>query len=268
MISLRIDSRRPPGQFGILGGQRARSFPCRLAPGHGAGRVGGRYALDPTVWSPTQAVVPAASVSFRVAASRGSVRLPGWWVRQRETVMAFIRYVDDTELPQADRVLDTDNILQIHGVHPAVMHQHYELYLEVIPSRRSRANSGRCWPHTGVSAEWLSLLTAPSRSGSPSHFTGSRCVTRGSATPARRADGRPVRRHVVDRSRSGARRLCRPADFDAGRDRGERRGAPFAPPASTTARSTMRAPSSPTSRSSIGSPTALGWRSKDRQDHD
>jgi len=46
--------------------------------------------------------------------------------------MAFIRYVEDTELPQADRVPDTDNILQIHGVHPAVMHQHYELYLEVM----------------------------------------------------------------------------------------------------------------------------------------
>lgn len=46
--------------------------------------------------------------------------------------MAFIRYVDDTELPAADRVPDTDNILQIHGVHPAVMRQHYELYLEVM----------------------------------------------------------------------------------------------------------------------------------------
>jgi hypothetical protein len=46
--------------------------------------------------------------------------------------MAFIRYVDDAELSPADRVPDTDNILQIHGVHPAVMRQHYELYVEVM----------------------------------------------------------------------------------------------------------------------------------------
>jgi len=46
--------------------------------------------------------------------------------------MAFIRYVDETELPAAERVPDSDNILQIHGTHPAVMRQHYELYLEVM----------------------------------------------------------------------------------------------------------------------------------------
>jgi alkylhydroperoxidase family enzyme len=46
--------------------------------------------------------------------------------------MAFIRYLADPELPAANRVPDTDNILQIHGVHPAVMRQHYELYLEVM----------------------------------------------------------------------------------------------------------------------------------------
>lgn len=46
--------------------------------------------------------------------------------------MAFIRYVGELELPAADRVPDTDNILQIHGVHPAVMRQHYESYLELM----------------------------------------------------------------------------------------------------------------------------------------
>jgi len=46
--------------------------------------------------------------------------------------MAFIRYLDETELPVADRVPDSDNILRIHSVHPAVMRQHYELYLEVM----------------------------------------------------------------------------------------------------------------------------------------
>lgn len=46
--------------------------------------------------------------------------------------MAFIRYVNTAELPEAERVPDSDNILQIHGVHPAVMRQHYDLYLELM----------------------------------------------------------------------------------------------------------------------------------------
>ncbi|HYM82372.1 MAG TPA: carboxymuconolactone decarboxylase family protein [Candidatus Limnocylindria bacterium] len=46
--------------------------------------------------------------------------------------MAFIRYLSEAELPSADRVPDTDHILQIHGVHPQVMRQHYELYLELM----------------------------------------------------------------------------------------------------------------------------------------
>lgn len=46
--------------------------------------------------------------------------------------MAFIDYVNESELPAADRVPDWDNILRIHGVHPAVMRQHYELYLELM----------------------------------------------------------------------------------------------------------------------------------------
>lgn len=51
--------------------------------------------------------------------------------RQR-SCMAFIRYMTDQELPSADRVPDSDNILQIHGVHPQMMHQHYQLYLEIM----------------------------------------------------------------------------------------------------------------------------------------
>ena len=46
--------------------------------------------------------------------------------------MAFIRYLSEAELPIAFRVPDTDNILQIHGVHSEVMRQHYELYLELM----------------------------------------------------------------------------------------------------------------------------------------
>jgi alkylhydroperoxidase family enzyme len=46
--------------------------------------------------------------------------------------MAFIRYVDDAEIPEADRVPDTDNILRIHGVHPRTQRQHYDLYAELM----------------------------------------------------------------------------------------------------------------------------------------
>lgn len=46
--------------------------------------------------------------------------------------MAFIAYVDDGSIPPEDRVLDTDNILRIHGVHPRTMRQHYELYVELM----------------------------------------------------------------------------------------------------------------------------------------
>jgi len=61
--------------------------------------------------------------------------------------MAFIRYLSEGELPTAQRVPDTDNILQIHSVHPEVMRQHYELYLELMHrsgplSRRHREMLG------------------------------------------------------------------------------------------------------------------------------
>ena len=46
--------------------------------------------------------------------------------------MAFIRYVDESDLPPGDRVADPDNILQIHRIHPTVMRQHYDLYLELM----------------------------------------------------------------------------------------------------------------------------------------
>lgn len=46
--------------------------------------------------------------------------------------MAFIRYVPATELPEAERVGDPDNIIQIHAVHPAVMRHHVDLYVELM----------------------------------------------------------------------------------------------------------------------------------------
>ena len=44
--------------------------------------------------------------------------------------MAWIRYGDD--IPESDRVPDDDNIIRIHGIHSAVLKQHYELYAELM----------------------------------------------------------------------------------------------------------------------------------------
>lgn len=57
--------------------------------------------------------------------------------------MAFIRYIAADTLAETDRVADSDNIIQVHAVHPAVMRQHWELYKQVMHragplSRRER----------------------------------------------------------------------------------------------------------------------------------
>ncbi len=46
--------------------------------------------------------------------------------------MAFVRYVSPAEIPEHDRVDDTDNILRIHGIHSRVMRSHYDLYIELM----------------------------------------------------------------------------------------------------------------------------------------
>ncbi len=46
--------------------------------------------------------------------------------------MAYIAYTDPSEIPEEDRVMDTDNIIQIHGVHSRVIPLHYELYRELM----------------------------------------------------------------------------------------------------------------------------------------
>lgn len=46
--------------------------------------------------------------------------------------MAFIPYLDEDEIPERDRVPDTDHIIRIHGVHPQTMRQHYDLYVELM----------------------------------------------------------------------------------------------------------------------------------------
>ena len=49
--------------------------------------------------------------------------------------MAYIKYLSQEELPENQRVNDTDNIIQIHSVHGKVMKGHYDLYIEVMRKR-------------------------------------------------------------------------------------------------------------------------------------
>lgn len=60
-----------------------------------------------------------------------------------DDLMAFISHVPESALAPSDHVADSDNIIQIHAVHPAVMRQHYELYRQLMHrdgplSRRER----------------------------------------------------------------------------------------------------------------------------------
>ena len=49
--------------------------------------------------------------------------------------MAYIDYLPEQEIPEADQVPDHDNILRIHGVHSRTMRQHFDLYRELMYSR-------------------------------------------------------------------------------------------------------------------------------------
>jgi alkylhydroperoxidase family enzyme len=54
--------------------------------------------------------------------------------------MAFIPFISDDEIPAEHRVPDDDHIIRIHGVHPATLRLHYDLYVELMrgPSPLSR----------------------------------------------------------------------------------------------------------------------------------
>ncbi len=49
--------------------------------------------------------------------------------------MAYIKYVDSNDIPEENRVNDTDHILRIHGVHSEIMGSHYTLYKELMYSK-------------------------------------------------------------------------------------------------------------------------------------
>ena len=46
--------------------------------------------------------------------------------------MAFIPYIPPEEIPPEFRLPDSDNILRVHGVHPAFGRRHYDLYRELM----------------------------------------------------------------------------------------------------------------------------------------
>ncbi len=65
--------------------------------------------------------------------------------------MAFIDYLAEDEIPAADRVPDSDNILRIHGVHSRTMRQHYDLYKQLM-HRRS--------PLTRIQREMIAVVVS------------------------------------------------------------------------------------------------------------
>ena len=46
--------------------------------------------------------------------------------------MAYIQYVSQEDIPEANRVNDFDNIVQIHGIHSEVMKRQSDLYLTLM----------------------------------------------------------------------------------------------------------------------------------------
>ena len=57
--------------------------------------------------------------------------------------MAFIKYLNQEDIPEQNRVKDLDNIIQIHSVHSKVMKQHYDLYLEIMRKRSPLSRAQR-----------------------------------------------------------------------------------------------------------------------------
>jgi alkylhydroperoxidase family enzyme len=46
--------------------------------------------------------------------------------------MAFIGMLDQAEIPERNRVSDTDNILQVHSINSNIMKNHYDLYVSLM----------------------------------------------------------------------------------------------------------------------------------------
>jgi len=49
--------------------------------------------------------------------------------------MAYIKYLPQEEIPEANRVNDMDNIVQVHGVNSEAMKRHFDLYITLMRKR-------------------------------------------------------------------------------------------------------------------------------------
>jgi alkylhydroperoxidase family enzyme len=49
--------------------------------------------------------------------------------------MAFIKYLDQDEVLEKNRVDDMDNIIQIHSINSEVMRNHYDLHIALMRKR-------------------------------------------------------------------------------------------------------------------------------------
>jgi alkylhydroperoxidase family enzyme len=50
---------------------------------------------------------------------------------RRSSDMAFIKYLEQDEIPEKNRVDDDDNILQIHGINSNIMKNHFDMYISL-----------------------------------------------------------------------------------------------------------------------------------------
>ena len=49
--------------------------------------------------------------------------------------MAFIKYLEQDEIPEKNRVDDDDNILQIHGINSNIMKNQFDMYISLMRKR-------------------------------------------------------------------------------------------------------------------------------------
>jgi alkylhydroperoxidase family enzyme len=71
----------------------------------------------------------------------------------RSRNMAHIPYLPEDEIPEVDRVPDSDHIIRIHGVNSRVMKQHYELYRALMYGKSSLTRIQREMVAVVVSSE-------------------------------------------------------------------------------------------------------------------
>ncbi len=49
--------------------------------------------------------------------------------------MAYIKYLSQDETPEANRLNDMDNIVQVHGINSGAMKRHFDMYITLMRKR-------------------------------------------------------------------------------------------------------------------------------------